>query len=134
MGRPRKIVPNARPTRVPFDGYRNTLTFHDKDPDFHYRVFNDVENRIARAEAAGYEVVRSTEGLGDPTATSASPLGSAVTRPVGNNVTAVLMRIPRKWYDEDQAVKRRRNDEIEEALRAPPDGGYLKNLDIDRKR
>lgn len=139
MGRPRKHPVNGtntpiRPKRIPMDGYRNTLTFDDRDPNFVYRVFNDVDGRIQRAEQAGYEVVTAEAELGDPTADSAASVGSAVTKPVGGGVTGVLMRIPREWYKEDQALKQKRADQIEEALREGPtkEGQYGK-VEITRR-
>lgn len=132
MGRPKGSV--NRPKRKPFDGHRNTLTFDDRDPNYVYRVFNDTEGRIKRAEEAGYEVVRSSETLGDETAESSHQVGSVVTRPVGGGQTGVLMRIKREWYEEDQAQKQTRNDDIDDALRNAPnkDGRYGK-VEINRR-
>lgn len=112
--------------RKRFDGPRDIITYADKDPNYHYHIFNDVDDRVERAEAAGYECVTSKESLGDTGAGVATAPGSAVTRPVGSGITGVLMRIKKEWYDEDQAVKQKEIDEREEGLRAmmKQDGHY----------
>lgn len=104
-----------RPTRTPL-GARNRLTFKGLDPAFNYRVINDQDDRLARAQEAGYEFVESSEKLGDPRVAEASAIGSAVSKPVGGGVTGYLMRIPKEFYDEDQAAKEARIKETELAM------------------
>lgn len=104
-----------RPTRTPL-GARNRLTFKNLDPNFNYRVINDQDDRLARAQEAGYEFVESSEKLGDPRAAEGTTLGSAVAKPVGGGVTGYLMRIPKEFYDEDQAAKEARIKETELAM------------------
>jgi hypothetical protein len=125
MARPRKNPVN-RPTRRHSDEPRNTLTFDNRDQNYVYRVFNDTDGRIEHFQEVGYEVVHENAQLGDSTADSAASVGSAVSKPVGNGVTGVLMRIKREWYDEDQARKQKRVDDSEETLRQAPkaDGRY----------
>jgi hypothetical protein len=106
------------------DGYRNTLTLGNQDPNFVYRVVNDTDGRVARAEEGGYEVVTSAQELGDATVDSATAVGSAVTRPVGGGVTGVLMRIKREWYDEDQVAKQAKVDAAEAGLKQKKSGQY----------
>jgi hypothetical protein len=101
--------------RVPL-GARNRLSFSDLDERFNYRVINDQEDRLSRAEDAGYEFVESDSKLGDTRVAEGSVPGSKVAKPVGNNVTGYLMRIPKKFYDEDQAAKVARIQETEDSM------------------
>jgi hypothetical protein len=119
-------APPKRPKRKPLDERRNKLTFEDRDPNYVYRVFNDVGGRLKEAEEIGYEYVRSPAGLGDKTVDGATHLGSVVTKHVGNDTTGVLMRIPREWYEEDRAAKHRLVDESEADLKrhAEAEGRY----------
>lgn len=115
-----------RPKRMSFSQQRNTLTYDNKDKDYVYRVFNDTEGRLQKAEIAGYEYVQDNEQLGDPVADGSTPLGSVVTKPVGGGKNGVLMRIKREYYEEDQAEKQRNIDETEATLKkkADEDGHY----------
>lgn len=123
MARPKGST--NRPKRRPMgDGYRNTFTLDDQDPNYVYRVFNDSVGRVARAEEGGYEVVRTNQELGDATVDSATAVGSAVTRPVGGGMTGVLMRIPREYYEEDQKAKQTKVDASEEGLNHKKAGQY----------
>jgi hypothetical protein len=112
----KKKPENSRPTRTPL-GARNRLTFDNRDPAYVYRVINDVDDRIERAKAAGYEHVDSDGSLGDERAGEAKKLTRRVKKPVGNGINGYLMRIKREWYDEDQAEKHRRINESERAIR-----------------
>lgn len=109
----------ARPKRRLLGGFRDPLSIH-KEEGFHYRVFNDdplKPGRIQEAKEAGYEVVAGEGQIGDPAVDNPKKLGSAMTRPVGNGVTGVLMRKPLDQYKEDQAFKQKDVDETEEAIR-----------------
>lgn len=127
--------PKNRPDRVSFAKQRNTLTFGNRDDDYVYRVFNDVDGRLQKAETAGYEYVREDAPLGDPTADGSTALGSVVSKPVGGGKNGVLMRIKREWYEEDQKEKQRSIDETESVLhqKAVEDGHYGK-LKINRQK
>ena len=94
----------SKQVRTPL-GARNRLSFSDLDPKYSYRVINDTDDRLDRAQDAGYEFVASKEKLGDARVAEGSIPGSNVAKPVGNGVTGYLMRIPKKFYDEDQAAK-----------------------------
>lgn len=119
---------NNRPARNQFGGFARQLTVKDRDPNYVYRVFNDVDDRIEIALENGYEVVRSEQELGDPKAGNATKLGSAVTKPVGGGVTGVLMRIPKEEYEAVEKLKASAVDRSEEALRdkSRQDGHYGK--------
>jgi hypothetical protein len=105
-----------RPHRTPL-GAKNRLTFKNLDPAYQYRVINDKDDRLIRAQEAGYEFVLSDEQLGDRGAMTPKKLGKKVSKPVGNDTTGFLMRIKKEWYEEDQAEKQRQLDESEKALK-----------------
>lgn len=106
-----------RPKRVPVGGPRNILSVANQDPNYVYRFVNSsIPGRVARFELGGYEVVPNEDVVvGDNVVDKGSVLGSATTRSGGGNVILVLMRIPRDWYDEDQAAKQEAIDSLEQA-------------------
>ena len=97
-------------------GTRNRLGFTNLDERFNYRVINDQDDRLARAEEAGYEFVESDEQLGDTRVAEGTIPGSRVSKPVGNGVTGYLMRIPINFYKEDQAAKAANIQATEDAM------------------
>lgn len=115
-----------RPKRTPI-GRRNVLTVDKRDPNYYYRFVNDVDGRLQMFEEAGYEAVKEPTQVGDPRAGDASQLGSTVRKPVGDGKSAVLMRIPKEYYEEDQAAKEERLRAKEQALleEAQGEGFYV---------
>lgn len=106
-----------RPKRIPVSGEgRNIFTIDDKDPNYQYRWVNDKDGRIDRFLAGWWEFVRHDVEVGDRSAESADNPDSMVTKKVGNGVTAYLMRIKKEYFDEDQAAKQKRVDEVEESM------------------
>ena len=97
----------ARKTRVPFGTTERKFGCPEND-GFHYRVFNDnwakEPGRIVRAERAGYTICENAER---------HPVG---TNEDGSAITGVLMRIPQKIYDEDQAEKQKVVDRVDEQI------------------
>lgn len=129
-----------RPSRVPLHEQRDVMNVSDRDPDYHYRWVNDVEQgqRVMKFQKAGYEVVQDKVAVGDPTVESKTDNTSSVnTKYVGNNMKAILMRIPKEWYEEDQAAKQAKVDESEYLMKQEQlrKYGELRNskLDISRK-
>lgn len=115
----------SRPKRVPI-GLRNRFEVSNKDEKFHYRIVNDVEDRIARFKEAGYEPVLASETQLTSNRVQASQEGSIASMQVGGGVTGVLMKIPKEWYEED---RKQGNDAraaaIEEGIKNPTlDGSY----------
>ena len=110
---PKKVL--TRPKRTPL-GARNVLTFDNLDPNFSYRIINDKNDRLRRAQEAGYEFVEDEAQLGDSRAAEASSIDSRVAKPVGNGITGYLMRIPKAFYDEDQAAKIAEIEKTEAAM------------------
>jgi hypothetical protein len=108
----RSISPHKK--RVPV-GTRNKLTAPERE-GFVRRFVNDTDGRLPMFEDAGYTPVRVPTQVGDPAAGNASQVGSVVRKPVGGGVDAVLMEIPKEWYDEDQLAKEQRLKEKEQSL------------------
>lgn len=104
-----------RPERTPL-GARNRLSFKGQDPNYVYRVINDVDDRLEAAKEAGYDFVLDGN-LGDKRAAEGGKVDSRVSKPVGNGIRGYLMRIPREYYETDQAEKMRKVDESEHAMR-----------------
>ena len=97
--------PSGRVRRTPV-GARNVLTVGGKDPNYEYRIVNDEGDRIEQFKAAGYDVVSGSDvTVGDRRINKASAEGSAATVSVGGGVKAVVMRIRKDWYLEDQQAK-----------------------------
>lgn len=124
-------APSGRPTRTPV-GQRNILTVKGKDPNYHYRIVNDLDDRIAQFLEAGYELVEDTVEVGDKRVNAASALGSKKNISVGQGTKAHVMRIKKEWYDEDEATKLRQVAEIERATKAKALDGTYGELKISR--
>mgnify|MGYP000385491313 CR=1 FL=1 len=118
-------APRERVKRVPV-GSRNRLEVIGKSPDYVYRIVNDVDDRVELFKAAGYEVVSISEArMASQRVGQGTPTGSVAEMPVGNGVNGVLMKIPKEWYEEDQAAKAARIDEAERSIKKPDiDGSY----------
>lgn len=128
MARPTK----ERTKRIPVGGHRNILTVANKDPNYVYRWVLDTPGRLEAFKEGGYEVVTKDMEVGDSTVDKSSQLGSAVTMVRGVS-TLVLMRIPKEWYDEDQAAKQADIDALEATMKAPESADYGK-VTISRKQ
>lgn len=125
-----KAQRRERPSRPDINGRRDVLTVKNKDPEYEYRWVNDVEGRIQDYMSAGWELAKGDEeiarkGIADPL-----PSGSVKRKPVGGGVEAVLMRIYKDWYDEDQTRKADYVNQIERSQMADTlgklEGGYGK--------
>ena len=125
-------APVSRVTRVPVS-QRNVLTVKGKDPAYEYRVVNDVDDRIAQFIEGGYEIASKDEvDVGDKRVSQGTPVGSKRHLSVGQGIKAHVMRIPKEFYDQDQAAKQRRVNEQESSIKDKAlDGNYGK-LDITR--
>lgn len=107
-------VPSGRPARQPMTR-RNRLDVKDQDPNYHYRIINDVDDRIEAAKRAGYEVVENPGKVSDARVDVPSGVGSS-TISVGGGIKGVVMRIPKEWYKEDQALKQTNILDIENKI------------------
>lgn len=125
--------PSGRVRRTPV-GKRNVLTVDGKDPDFEYRIVNDVGDRVEQFRAAGYDVVSGSDvTVGDRRINKASAEGTVAQVSVGGGTKAVVMRIKKDWYVEDQRLKQKEVSELEAATQkqALSDSDYGK-FTIDR--
>lgn len=124
--------PQNRPQRTPV-GQRNVLTVKGKDPNYEYRIVNDIDDRIAQFLDAGYELVQDDAvKVGDKRVDSASSVGGAKHISVGQGTKAYLMRQRKEWYDEDKARKLAHVAEIERATKEKALDGTYGELDISR--
>lgn len=122
---------SARRQRVPFSAQRKRLQVDAKFPGFHIRWFNDQDDRLQRAEGAGYEYVHKKEvgQVGDKDVSNGNTdVNSRVSRVVGRTrdnqpIRAYLMKIRDEWFKEDQAKKEEVNRMVDEAIRAGKAGG-----------
>lgn len=113
----------ARKPRVPLGGAVKKLDVQDLDPNYKYRIFNDVGGRLERAEAAWWEPVLDETGSVD-------------RRVVGKNsngqpIYGQVMRIEKSLFEEDKRAKQAKIDELEEGLRrGHVQGGISQNAYI----
>ena len=104
-------------------------------PGYHLHWFNGSAERIARAQAGGYEFVDEREvsinsvGIGNASAVSGNTdMGSRVTIVSGQEVgkdgqpmRLVLMKIKQELYEEDQRLVEDRNELVAASIR----GGFI---------
>jgi hypothetical protein len=116
-------VPSGRVKRTPIT-VRNRLSIKEQDPNYVYRVVNvtdaegNVTNNYEARLAQGYEIDPSNQKVGDSRVDNPSSLGSANEISVGKGARAVIMRIPREYYEEDQAAKQQAVDELEATMKS----------------
>lgn len=106
MARTTSTEASARPRRVSLS-QRNRLEVKDRDPNYHYRIVNDVDDRVDRLQEIGYELAPKERvgAVGDKRVDSASSLGSVAHFSVGMGVKAVVMRIPKEYALQDSQTK-----------------------------
>jgi hypothetical protein len=110
-------APRARPKRTAI-GTRSVLTVDQKDSDYEYRFVNDTNSRVEAFQRNGWEVVPAKEAvIGAPRVDQPSPDGSAAVVSVGGGTKAVLLRIHKDWYLEDQLDKQRQIDALEQTMK-----------------
>lgn len=107
--------PEGRPVRTPITK-RNRLTVKNTDPNYHYRIVNSVDDRVEQFLEQGYEIDPQSQ-VGDKQVDVPSPLGSAKQISVGGGTRAVVMRIPKEYFKEDQAAKQAEVDALEDSMR-----------------
>ncbi len=114
-----------RPQRVPL-ARRNVISLNgiQVPKGMKVRLFNDVEDRISNAMAAGYSFVMSDGKLGDERCADPSKMGAFVTKKVGGGRVGYLMAIPEEFYNEDQQAKQDAVDASEAAMK-PKQGAKL---------
>lgn len=124
--------PSGRVRRTPV-GVRNVLTVGGKDPAYEYRIVNDEGDRVEQFKAAGYDVVSASDiTIGDRRINKASAEGSTAQVSVGGGLKAVVMRIKKEWYAEDQSAKMAQVDSLEAATKSKALEGTYGKFEIDR--
>jgi len=120
--------------RVPV-GLRDPMALNQElDPNFNYRFVRNSPGRVQKFEEGGYEMVTDDVRIGDPNIAKASNMGSAFSVTSGDNADRVyLMRIPKEYYESDQAAKQAKIDEIEQQLKQrPKDQGLEGEIKLNR--
>jgi len=112
----------SRPRRTPI-GKRNRLTVEGRDPNYHYRIVNDVDGRVQDLLDQDYEIVLDAK-VGDKRVNDPSSLGSAKQISVGNGVKAIVMRKRKNWHEDDQALKQKEIDDLEESMNIAAKRGF----------
>ncbi len=124
--------PSGRVRRTPV-GVRNVLTVGGKDPNYEYRIVNDEGDRVEQFKAAGYDVVSASDvTVGDRRINKASAEGSVAQVSVGGGLKAVVMRIKKEWYTEDQAAKIDSIAQTEAATKSEALEGRYGKFTVDR--
>lgn len=105
---------------------RNVLRVddRDKDPEYEYRMVNDVGDRVENLKERGYEVVDKPVRVGDRRVATPGSEGSPITVSVGGGMKGVLMRQRKEFYEEDMADKQRYVDDLEQATKSSKAGDY----------
>jgi hypothetical protein len=128
----KKAQKSGKRERIPFGGQRLKLKVPEGWIRDGYvgRWVNDTESRLVEAEAGGYEFVRKNRGsrLGEGELhRDNSDLNSRVSVVVSKGqeapIRAFLMEIKKAWYDADQKVKQKVNDEVDQAIMRGRAGG-----------
>ncbi len=107
-------APRGRPTRTPV-GVRSRLGAKNKDPNFEYRFVTDKDGRVEMFKEAGWEVATGQEDVSNSRLSQPSAEGTVKQVHVGNGDKAILMKIQKPWYDEDQRAKQELTDQKEKA-------------------
>jgi hypothetical protein len=116
MSKALNAAPQRRKSRTPL-GQRNRLALANRDDNYQYRVVNanmdSDPDRVARFKENDWEIAPERVA-GSPSVDTPSAMGSEIS--VGKGVKAVLMRIRKEWYEEDQAEKAKLADNQESGI------------------
>lgn len=127
-------APAQRVRRSQLDTGRNKLRVRGKKPEFEYRIVNNIDDRVHDFIDRGWEIDDDEDiRVGDRRVDTSSSLGTVKQLNVGNGEKAVLMRIPKDWYEEDQIAKAEYIKKSEDAMRPNPNDGTYGKVDITRK-
>lgn len=125
--------PSGRVRRTPV-GTRNILTVSGKDPNYVYRVVNDVGDRLQELQDQGYELVEAADvRVGDKRVSQATPEGTKAQVSIGGGLKGYVMRIRKEWYDEDQTAKQARIDKLEQSMKQDAQTGNYGSITIERR-
>ena len=104
----------SRPRRTPI-GRRNRLSVENRDPDYQYRIVNDVDGRVQDLLDQDYEIVLDAK-VGDKRVDEISSLGSAKQISVGKGIKAFVMKKRKDWFQDDQDLKQKEIDDLEASM------------------
>ncbi len=126
-------APERRVRRSPVEG-KNKLNVKGKDPNYVYRVVNDQDDRVHDMIERGYDIdLDENIRVGDSRIDDVSRLGKVRQVSVGGGQKAIVMKIRKDWYDEDQAMKAELVKRSEDAMRPVPSEGTYGKVDVTRK-
>jgi hypothetical protein len=128
-------IQKERTRRTPINGTRSRLSVRGKEPGYVYRIVNDTDDRVQSLQEMGYEIVTDTKvSVGDKRIANPTQEGSPIKVSVGQGVNAYVMRQKQEWFDEDQAAKNAKNDELEAQMkREAKDAGFYGKLKINNE-
>ena len=119
-----KNTTRKRPVRTSLNGRQDVLLVEEKDPNKEYRVVNDTPGRVAKLRNMGWEIADGDEKL--VSAMDDSNVDDK-SKHVGDGTKAVVMSMPKDWYEDYQKEKARQNDRLEKATQANAlQNGYCK--------
>ncbi len=126
-------APVGRVRRSPLTN-RGKLSVTRKDPNYEYRFVNDDGDNVSDKMDRGWEpVLKSETDVGDRRVDNAAPEGSISSITVGQGKKAVLMKIRKDWYEEDQIIKQDAIDKTEAATKQEALSGTYGKIEITRK-
>jgi len=126
-------TPQGRVRRNPLASRNRLKVKGNLDPNFVYRVVNDTEDRIQELMDIGYvpELADDVHVNGDSIIDDPKKLGKAKQVSVGQGTKAILMKIPKEYFNEDQEAKEAYLKKVEEAMkRSNPNEGTYGKVDI----
>jgi hypothetical protein len=128
-------IQKERTRRTPINGTRSRLSVRGKEPGYVYRIVNDTDDRVQSLQEMGYEIVTDSKvSVGDKRIANPTQEGSPIKVSVGQGVNAYVMRQKQEWFDEDQAAKNAKNDELEAQMkREAKDAGFYGKLKINNE-
>lgn len=126
-------APVSRARRSPLVN-RGKLSVRSKDADYEYRFVNDEGDNVADRMDQGYIPVSKSETVvGAKRVDATSPEGSIHQISVGQGRKAILMKIHKDDYAEDQKTKQDAVDHTEAATKAEALVGTYGDIRISRK-
>lgn len=127
-------VPSGR-VRRPSLKPKGRMYVAGKDPDYEYRFVNNIDGKVEQRAEDGWEIVTKAElkQVGERRVDVPSTEGSNQEVHVGHGHRAVLMKIRKDWYAEDQAAKQQAVDDKEALTKQEALDGHYGKITIERK-
>lgn len=129
-----EVEAKSKTRRVPLSTPRDLLACKGLPSNLHARWVNDVGDRIQRFLDAGYTFYTDKRlQVGDRTVNPDRQLGTVISKNVNPNSTgsvAYLMVIDQKLYEDDQQLKFKETDDLEETIKNPSKEGQYGKTDI----